>query len=143
MTSAATRVLFAIAGGCAAASAITTLGLAALNLGTSSASSSDTALAYLAWLALSFVVTMLLSGTLGLAWHTFCQAKRWTSVHWYWTAGALVGAALGGVWFLPAGSLMIAAILTPYGATLGGLVGLFAWLIRRPDRAAARTSGAG
>jgi hypothetical protein len=131
-----------MAGGCAAASAITTLGLGAFSIASNSVVGLEAVLSYLVWFALSFGVTMLFSGTAGLGWHTFCQARGWTSVHYYWIAGALLGAALGGLWYLPAGSYMLVAILVPYGVTLGGLTGAFAWLIRRPDRDAANPATA-
>lgn len=127
------RVAKAIALGSAAASAITTLGLAIFNLSSASAYSYDAPLAYLAWLALSFLVTSAVAATLGLGWHILCQRIGLTSVHAYWIAGAMVGAVPGALWLLPSGSFLIAAII-PYGAVLGGLTGLFAWLIRRPDR---------
>lgn len=128
------RFLRSIAAGCLAAAVITTLGSAIFNDFGVTQNSPDAVVAYLVWLAASFAVGMLVAGTIGLAWHAFCQANHWTSVHAYWIPGALAGVALGALWFLPSGSSSIASMFAPYGAAFGGLVAVFAWLIRRPDR---------
>jgi hypothetical protein len=123
--------------GSAASSAITTVGLALFNLSSSSGSSNDAPLAYLAWFVGSTIITAAVSATVGLAWHALCQSRGYASVHAYWIPGAVVGVLPGALWLLPSGSTLIAGFVLPYGAALGGLTGLFAWLIRRPDRDAA------
>lgn len=133
----ASRVAIAIACSSAASSALITVGFALLNATSVSASSADAVVAYLAWFALSFVITALVASTLGLAWHTYLQRHNHTAIHWYWIPGAIVGGMSGALWLLPSGSSLVAALITPLGAALGGATGFFAWLIRRPDRDAA------
>ncbi len=128
------KVVHAISGGAAASAAITTAALAALNASSGSARFAEFVAAHAAWFALAFVVTALFASTLGLAWHAICQRRGWTSVHAYWAAGAIAGAAPGSLWLIPSGAMAIAAFVVSYGAALGGLTGLVAWLIRRPDR---------
>lgn len=128
------RVTYAILGGAAASAGITTTLLMAFNVTSGSARFMDFMVAHAAWFALSFVVTGLVAATLGLGWYTFCQRRGWSSVHAYWVAGAVAGFIPGALWLLPSGAGLIAAFVLLYGAALGVLTGLFAWLIRRPDR---------
>jgi hypothetical protein len=97
----------------------------------------------LVYTAIVAIICFAIAGTAGLAWHAFAQSKRWTSVHAYWTPAALLGILIPSAFLLPgvianrgtdtiAQSLLLMLVI--YGAALGGLTGLFAWLIRRPDR---------
>jgi hypothetical protein len=99
----------------------------------------------------------------GLPWHLHLQQTRRTRSLYYWSAGAFFGALLGAALFalatrggtqtvslypsdLPRDHSVISeahgianllggvAVGGGYGALIGALTGLFAWLIRRPDR---------
>jgi hypothetical protein len=113
------------------------LALALLNASTSSSSSSDTPAAYLFWFGVNVLVVAVVATVLGLPWHAYCQRQGWTNVHAYWTVGLITGVLPGAAWTLPSGFSLIAAFVLAYGAMLGGITGLVAWLIRRPDRDAA------
>ncbi len=122
----------AILGGALAGSALTTIGLLLLSLFGNGAVTLEVFAAFGAWFGITFLLATGFASTLGLAWHTLASGRGWRSVHYYWLPGALTG-------FLPT---MLVFSPTPtaalyfgsYSALLGGLTGLFAWLIRRPDR---------
>lgn len=126
-----------------ASSAITTLGLWVVGAMQSDAMSPDSPTAFLSAFIGSVIVVALVSSTIGLAWHAFASRRGWTSVHAYVFPGLIVGIAPPlAMFFWP----MIATqqwlgdyvdiwtMLMIYGASLGGLTGIFAWAIRRPDR---------
>ena len=91
---------------------------------------------YSDWSALPLFATMntilslAIASTLGLAWHAFAMRRHWTGLAFYLAPAAIVG-VLGG---LMASSGSSPLWMGAYGALLGTLTALFAWLIRRPDR---------
>jgi uncharacterized membrane protein YfcA len=91
---------------------------------------------YSEWSALPLFATMntilslAIASTLGLAWHAFATRRNWTGLAFYLAPAAIVG-VLGG---LMASSGTSQLWMGAYGALLGALTALFAWLIRRPDR---------
>jgi uncharacterized membrane protein YfcA len=91
---------------------------------------------YSEWNALPLFATMntilslAIASTLGLAWHAFAMRRHWTGLAFYLAPAAIVG-VLGG---LMASSGSSPFRMGAYGALLGALTALFAWLIRRPDR---------
>ena len=102
---------------------------------------SDSFIWAVAWI---WAATAVVAYTLGLMWHAVAQAFEWRGRTAYWLPGAIVGALIplligGPSWNTqfeasPNIGQMIALYGCPIGAALGGLTGLFAWLIRRPDR---------
>jgi uncharacterized membrane protein YfcA len=76
------------------------------------------------------VLSLAIASTLGLAWHAFAMRRHWTGLAFYLAPAAIVG-VLGG---LMASSGSSPFWMGAYGALLGTLTALFAWLIRRPDR---------
>jgi hypothetical protein len=140
------KVAIAILAASLGSSLVTTLWLALLSVATSDAQSDDAWFSFASWSGLTFLITALVASTIGLAWHAFAHARGWRSVHAYWLPATMVGvippalivlapALRGESWM--AGSLSSGVVLSLCGASLGGLTGLFAWLIRRPDRDAA------
>lgn len=127
----------AIVSGAAVASAFVTIGLM-LSAQPWSRPWIYTAVSALGLFAALLVLSGLVSATVGLAWHAFASRHGWCSVHAYWVPALMVGAVAAAA---PMGSslasgdyLALALILSALGATLGGISGLVAWLIRRPDR---------
>ena len=109
--------------------------------------------AALPWEALSYILTCMflvvlaVNSTAGLAWHSFASRRAWRDVHFYWLpgagAGCLVGLAIVSAFFVAKSSRHIsnagaqtddAGLFIANMALVGGLAGLVAWLIRRPDR---------
>lgn len=142
-----TELVFrALAGGSAGAGVVTSLGLAFWSSTNASAAISDIALSTLALMGVTSIACFAGAITAGLAWHTWMQSRGWTSAHVYWTPGAIAGALIP-ISILGPGlianqgtdtiSAALTSILSGWGAALGGLTGLFAWLIRRPDHDAA------
>ena len=92
--------------------------------------------------------TLVAAATLGLGWHTIALESRRTTRSDYWLPGALIGAVVAFVMpfiTLPgigADWLPLILVGTFYGAACGGFTGLYAWLIRRPDRDAANPATA-
>ncbi len=97
------------------------------------------------WLALGFGANLILASTLGLAWHAFAYRRGWRGVIAYVLPAAVLGLAIPlGMFALPpllAGNgldlhsaAFVTSITSLIGVALGGMTGLFAWLIRRPDR---------
>ncbi len=137
------RSAIAILAASALASVVTTAWLALLNIATSDAQSSDMWRSFASWGGLAFVATALVASTIGLAWHAFASARAWRGAHAYWLPALIVGLiapalivlwpALKGEGWMP-GMLSAGFVLTLCGASLGGFTGLFAWIIRRPDR---------
>lgn len=136
------RVATAILGASMGSAGLTTIGLWAMAASQVDGFSRDAPLSYVLYFVYAAIVVALVASTLGLAWHALAARLRWRSVHAYWLPALLVGATPPQVMFVP-------TILSPnsmydwtgtwiqlsfYGAALGGLTGLFAWLIRRPDR---------
>ena len=89
----------------------------------------------------SLPVCIAVAATAGLIWLTEASKRGWRGRVHYCTFGALCGAVSGPV------SIVLAfgwptddswwghvAVSFAYGSIMGGLTGLFAWLIRRPDR---------
>jgi hypothetical protein len=81
-------------------------------------------------------VALVLTWTLGLAWHVLACVKGWRSGSAYVAFGAAAGAAIalallfiGNPTWTPA---MLLGIL--WLSSTGGLIALTGWLIRRPDR---------
>jgi hypothetical protein len=91
---------------------------------------------YSEWSALPLFATMntilslAIASTLGLVWHAVAMRRNWTGLTFYLAPAAIVG-VLGG---LMASSGSSPLWMSAYGALLGVLTALFAWLIRRPDR---------
>lgn len=95
-------------------------------------------IAFVAMYAMSSLpVCLIASLTLGVAWHVHALKRNWRRRSSYCIAGALCGAVLGPTlvllsfgwsWWAHAGISLL------YGATMGGLTGLYSWLILRPDR---------
>ena len=136
------RNLIALAGASIGAATITGGAMSAWSSAHSSQPSS-VLLPALAFIAANAVACFVIASTVGLAWHTLAKARGWTKAHAYWLPALLLGA------LIPIGlagpgiianrgtdtlSMSLLQLLVPYGAALGGLTGLFAWLIRRPDR---------
>lgn len=137
------KVALAILIASIAASAITTIGLWIVGATQSDAMSADSPSAFLSYFIGSTIVAVLVSSTIGLAWHAFASRRGWTNVHAYFFPGLLVGIAPPLMMFLwpviATGQwldtyLSLWTMLMIYGASLGGLTGIFAWAIRRPDR---------
>lgn len=131
------RTALAIAGGSAAASAITTLALAAWNIANSAALSADAPIAYVAFCGLLCAVTAVGAASIGLVWHSVSLRKRWTPVWVYVLPAMLIGGLVPIILAAPSGFSGGASLLAPLvgiGLGHGGLTALFAWLIRRPDR---------
>jgi hypothetical protein len=139
------RVVSAILGASMGSAALTTIGLWAVTAWQVDGFSRDAPFAYALYFVYAAIVAAIVASTLGLAWHALATRLGWRSVHAYWPPALFVGVAPPQVIFLP-------TVLSPnamydwtelwiqmsvYGAALGGLTGLFAWLIRRPDRDAA------
>lgn len=98
-----------------------------------------------AWLALGFVANLIFASTLGLAWHTFAYRRGWTALVAYLIPAALSGAIIpilllalppiiSGNGFDFHAAAFVTTLGVIIGVSLGGLTGLFSWLIRRPDR---------
>jgi hypothetical protein len=137
------KVILAILGGALIASVLTTLVMIGMSVTRADAVSPDSTAAYFSWFAIAFIFTAAIAATVGLAWHAFAQLRGWRSIHAYWPAGLVVsqilpaatviwGASVAGHWTADAGRAW--AVMALYGAMLGGLTAVFAWLIRRPDR---------
>jgi hypothetical protein len=135
------NVSLAILGSSLIASAMTTIALAALLFAESDGVSDDVWMSFTTFYVLSAMVTAALSATIGLAWHSFATSRGWTNVHAYWIPGAAFGLALALIVVRPpppndvfplAATSVAAAYI--YGVAQGGLTGLGAWLLRRPDR---------
>jgi hypothetical protein len=90
----------------------------------------------------SLPTSIIATTTLGLAWHTIASKRGWRIKKYYWFPGLLIGAAVGAAMSFPfvadvgfdSGWWAWACIGTLYAGAIGGFTGLFAWLIRRPDR---------
>ncbi len=131
------NIIWAVLGGAAASAGITTGLLLMINCLSGSARLGDFLAAHLAWFGLTFAANALVASTLGLAWHSHASKRGWRRAGAYWAPGALVGLLIPAVIFLSAFDAPgLMAILASYGGFLGGLTGVFAWLIRRPDRSA-------
>jgi hypothetical protein len=79
---------------------------------------------------------LLATFVIGLPLHIYLYRSNQLGLANYLGAGALGGAVISGAMF--AFSLISDPFAIPFaGALSGGLTGLFAWLIRRPDRDAA------
>ena len=97
------------------------------------------------------------NATLGLALHTFCYRRRMRGLNVYWIGGAFVGLVAAGT--LVTFTVSLLALIREYDpldyemmsskieltamtialaigryAGAGAATGLFAWLLRRPDR---------
>ena len=95
------------------------------------------------WILLNALICSGFSCSIGLLWHGLAQRRRWTSAHAYWAPGAIAGGLISGLFFLALsggwrddiyGVGAMPTMLAAYGACCGGLTGLFAWLLHRPDR---------
>ena len=139
-------LIAAIGGGALAALAATTV-LIVYNVAAYDGQSLDFLAAMAGFLLLAALANIMVACTLGLLWHRFVQTRSWTSVHAYWPVAALVGALPPILIMAPAyfaedfdngiaiaGWLSSVFMMVGLGAALGGMTGLFAWLIRRPDR---------
>lgn len=146
-------LIAAIGGGALAALAATTV-LFVYNVAAYDGQSVDFLAAIGGFLLLAALANIIVACTLGLLWHWFVQTRSWTSVHVYWPTAALVGALPPILIMAPAylagdfdsgiaivGWLSSFFMMVGLGAALGGLTGLFAWLIRRPDRDAMNAPG--
>lgn len=122
----------AILGGALAASALSSLGLLVWALASGLDVRPDSLIAFGAWFGITFLLSTGFASTLGLAWHMLATGRGWRSVHCYWLPGALTGFVPTMLVFSPTPTA--ALHFGSYSALLGGLTGLFAWLIRRPDR---------
>jgi hypothetical protein len=137
------RALGAMMGGAAAASIITN---AALYLVFAVFMHMDTVTffpAYLGFSLYAFIFGIAVASTIGIAWHALALRRGWRRSISYWGPAAICGFLLGfGFWLAIVSSFgvedpdawSILLYLASYGSTLGGFIGLFAWLIRRPDR---------
>lgn len=103
---------------------------------------------FASWLALGFGANLVLASTLGLAWHTLAYRRGWRGVVAYVLPAALLGIAIPlAIFALPPllngsgldfhSAAFVTTLTSLVGIALGGMTGLFAWLIRRPDRDAA------
>lgn len=131
------RPIVAVVAGSCIASAFTSVTLAAFNVANASQVSSDAPIAYLAFFALLSAVTTIIAGSLGLGWHTLAQRNHWTTAWVYVVPATLVGGAIPITMVVSSGSAEGLSLITPVvaaGLFHGALTGLFAWLIRRPDR---------
>jgi hypothetical protein len=126
------RVAEAILGGALAGASFTTLGLFAFNLANGMELTFPSLLAAGAWFGVTFLIAVGFASTLGLAWYALASGRGWHSAHHYWVPGAVTGAIPLAIAFSTTATLALSLGL--YGAAMGGLTGLFAWLIRRPDR---------
>jgi hypothetical protein len=122
----------AILGGALAASLLSTLALLVLNLIGNNAVTLELFAAFGAWFGITFLLATGFASTLGLAWHMLATGRGWRNLHYYWLPGALTGFVPTMLVFSPTPTA--ALYFGSYSALLGGLTGLFAWLIRRPDR---------
>jgi len=95
--------------------------------------------AWLLWSLLGLALSLPVSFTLGLMWHCFAVNAGLRSVIAYWLPGAVSGAAIAAAVLGATGLLSTPSqqLGVGWAALLGGFSGLFAWLIRRPDRDAA------
>jgi hypothetical protein len=132
------RDLRAIVGGAASSSALTTVVLL-LIVGPGYSSYVDALGPMIMWFLMMSLLTAVVAGTVGLAWHAFASRNNWRSVFAYIVPASLAGGVvplsflLGALGQGPVGET-VWAMLAIYGAVQGGLTGFFAWLIRRPDR---------
>jgi hypothetical protein len=129
----------AILGGSMGASALTTIGLGLFSAFQANGASPDSWMAFVAFFALSAIVTALVACTIGLGWHALASEHNWRSALAYVIPATLTGGIVPLSFYFsslgrgPVGETVWLG-LTVYGASQGGLTGLIAWLIRRPDR---------
>ena len=139
-----TELVFrALVGGSTGAGVVTTLGLAVWSSSNASWAISNFALSALALMGVSSIACFVGASTAGLAWHRWMQSRGWTNAQLYWAPAAIAGALIPILIFGPSlianhgtdtVTASLTSILSGWGAVLGGLTGLFAWIIRRPDR---------
>lgn len=82
------------------------------------------------------VAALILTWTLGLAWHAFASAMGWRRLSNYVAAGSGVGALAGlAIALYSRSDATIVALLSMFllGST-GAIVAGTGWLLRRPDR---------
>jgi hypothetical protein len=141
------KVCSAIVGGAATASLVASGCVIVIVASTSIVSTGVTDLGaflsgYFFLFMYSFVLCLATASTLGLGWHVFASSRGLRSAAAYYFPAGMVG-FLGGTLLiqpLVAQSGMSNAnwgawaLTSTYGALLGGLTGLYAWQIRRPDR---------
>lgn len=136
------RLFYSIIGGAAGATIIVNLLVLGL-LGFYNAPSSVWLPTLLGFGGYSFASNIAVAGSVGLTWHAVAHGFGWHSASACWVTGLVMGAALASGIFavfgvsydgysIDGGWALIAT--AAYGAALGALTGLFAWLIRRPDR---------
>ena len=89
----------------------------------------------------SVAFNMLVGSSIGLAWRHIPSGHGWASARAYWSAAALAGLLPAQLLFLqPVQSeqSIVASVgwwaISVFGASLGGLTSVFAWIIGRPDR---------
>lgn len=91
----------------------------------------------------TWAITGLVAAALGLPWHALAVNRGWT----WWACYTFPAAGAGGLLAITVFVVLFSHALggeqtaplalfgaMPIGILLGGLTGLFAWLIRRPDR---------
>jgi hypothetical protein len=140
------RSLFAILGGAAGSASTATALLFVVSAIVGNPTDSNTLPFLLSgWILVAFVANLIAASTLGVAWRWLADAKHWRAAWQYWLPASVCGFAIAFL-FVNGGALLSGETqivwrwfqgMLPfyaYGATLGGLTALFAWLIRRPDR---------
>lgn len=87
------------------------------------------------------VLALAANATIGVAWQVLADRLRWRTLPAHLMAGITSGTAFGTVilWNVLVANWRVrqltdVAPLLCFGAVVGGLTALFAWLIRRPDR---------
>ena len=137
------RVLAALIAGSAASAAIVTAAFAILNVVTSDGRSADFPQAMATFAVLTLFANLIVASTIGLFWHASARVFGLRGLLAYALPAIAVGALLALTLIVvtedrapgPRYSTLVGVgNLLSLGASLGGLTGVFAWLVRRPDR---------